>query len=150
MNLILQQIFFSLTVIQGGAERRRGRRSGPSGGLCLDQHAVLGGGLEVAQNNALRLPGGTHAQAVPPSKLFVCGVVLPVADGVAAEEPVCEIRLGGLMGEEVTLYEELGGIGIKPNTLSCEWEYVADLPRDSDAVSSEALQPHVQRRTFWC
>lgn len=27
---------------------------------------------------------------------------------------------------------------------------VTDLPRDSDAVSSEALQLHVHRRTFRC
>lgn len=93
----------TLTLVQGGAERRRGSGSDPCVCLCLDQHAVLGGGLEVAQKDALHLPGGTHAQALPPSKLFVRGVVLPVADGVAAKEPVCELGLGGLMRGEVTL-----------------------------------------------
>lgn len=96
-------MFCSLTLIQGGAERCRGSRSDPCAGLCLDQHAVFGGGLEVAQNDALHPLGGAHAQAVPLSKLFACGVVLPVADGVAAKEPVCELWLGGLVRGEVAL-----------------------------------------------
>lgn len=96
-------MFYSLTLIQGGAQWRRGSRSSPCVCLCLDQHTVFGGGLEVAQNDALHLPGGARAQAVPLSELFVCGVVLPVADGVAAKEPICEIWLGGLMRGEVTL-----------------------------------------------
>lgn len=83
----------SLTLLQGGAERPRGGRSHPRVRFGLDQHAVFGGGLEVAQNDALHLSGGAHAQALPPSELFV---VFPVADDVAAEDPVCEIWVGGL------------------------------------------------------
>lgn len=89
-------MFYPLTLVQGGAERCCGGRSNTCVVLCLDQNAVLGGRHEVAQNNALHLPGGAHAQVVPLSKLFDCGVVLPVADGVAAQEPVCELWLGGL------------------------------------------------------
>lgn len=87
-------MFSSLTLIQGGAERPRGSGSDPCVRCGLDQHTVFGGGLEVAQNDALHLTGGAHAQALPPSELFV---VLPVADDVAAKDPVCEIWFGGLM-----------------------------------------------------
>lgn len=93
-------MFSSLTLIQGGAERPRGSGSDPCVRFGLDQHAVFGGGLEVAQNDALHLTGGAHAQALPPSELFV---VLPVADDVAAKDPVCEIWFGGLMRGEAAL-----------------------------------------------
>lgn len=95
----LSAVFHSLTLIQGGAGQRRGRRSDPCVSFGLDQHAVFGGGLEVAQNDALHLPGGDHAQAQPHSRLFV---VLPVCDGVAADDPVCELWRGGLMRGEAT------------------------------------------------
>lgn len=118
-------MFCSLTLIQGGAERRRGSRSSPCVCLCLDQHTVFGRGLEVTQDDALHLPGGAHAQAVPPSKLLLCGVVLPVTDGVAAKEPICEIWLGGLMRGEATLWEELVGIWHKTQQREkgevCDW-----------------------------
>lgn len=107
-ELDLSAVFCSPTLIQGGAERRRGSRSHSCVCLCLDQHTILGGGLEVAQNDALHLPGGADAQAVPPSELFVCGVVLPVADGVAAEDPVYEIWIWGLKREVVTLLRGAG------------------------------------------
>lgn len=93
-------MFSSLTLIQGGAERPRGRRSDPCVSFGLDQYAVFGGGLEVAQNNVLHLSGGAHTQALPPSELFV---VLPVADEVAAKDPVCELWFGGLMRGEAGL-----------------------------------------------
>lgn len=81
----------SLTFIQGGAERRLGGRPDPRVGPRLDQHAVVGGGLQLAQDEALLRRGGAQGYTVPPTECAVDRVMTPEGEGVAPEDAVCEI-----------------------------------------------------------
>lgn len=87
----------SLTLVQGGAERCGGSRPNPRVGQRLDHHPILGGGLQVPQDDVWDLLRGRHAQVTPPSEVSHRRVVLPVADAVSEQEAVPQLRLGRLM-----------------------------------------------------
>lgn len=95
---------FQQTFIQRGAERRSGGWSHSRVCFGLHDHAVLGRGLQVSQDDTFHFTCGCYAALLPLFKLTAHRVVLSVVNAVTSQNAISEVHLWRLVRRKHSLF----------------------------------------------